>query len=248
MGGGGSKDDTVGGILPSRHVSSANASMSIRDVCVSVSSGDLVLISDDSFNADFITTICASRYSHVGIIYRCGDRPLLLEAVKELGNDIDVSLNARKSGVRLIDFENHLRHFDGKSIAIRSLLTKKDLGAASILREHMTSVIATIYNHVRDKPYENSFIDFFIARFPCVEKKAETNDKFFCSKLVAWCYIYAGLLSTTSPPSSFIPDDFSVTGEMKLSYPPALPFPGLGASFSELIKFSDEKFINTKIL
>ncbi len=222
--------------------------MSILDACLLVNSGDLVLFSDKSFNASFITTICACRWSHLGIILRRKNgRPLLLESVKSLGDDIDVTTKRKQAGVRLIDFETHLKHFSGKAVAIRPLMTKKELNASKQLRRHMTTVIDNVYESEQYKPYADSFIDFILARFPIIEKRSESNDKFFCSKLVAWCYMRGGLLSTSVLPSSFLPDDFSSTGDVKLSYPSFLNFPGLSATPSELIKFGDEMYINTTI-
>jgi hypothetical protein len=113
---------------------------------------------------------------------------------------------------------------------------------------HMTEVIRAFYHENKGKPYEDSIIDFLISRFPIIEKRGETKDKFFCSKLVAWCYVCAGLLDSSVVPSSFLPDDFSSTGDIKLSYPPVLPFPGLGVTSSELIKFGEEMYINTDVL
>ena len=244
-----SDEEVVLGILPSRSVSSKEASLSISDACKLVESGDLVLFSDRSWSASFITVSCASRFSHLAIVYRpSGGRPLLLEAVLHPGKDIDVSFLIPESGVRLIDFENHLQHFRGKAVAIRIVLTRKDLNASKPLKKHMTSVMEKVWEETKGKPYETRAIDFLLSRFPFVEKRSENLDRFFCSKLVALCYIRAGLLDTSVMPSSFLPDDFSATGDVTLKYPTVLPFPGLSAKFSELIKFSDELYINTSIL
>jgi len=236
------------GLIPSRSISSVEASLSISDACELVESGDIVLFSDYSWSASFITLSCASRFSHVGIIYRpSGKKPLLLESVKHAGKDIDVSYLKPESGVRLIDFENHLKHFKGKSVAVRTILTRKDLNAAKPMRKHMEDVVCKMWQSTRGKTYSSNIVDFLLSRFPIVEKKSDTFDNFFCSKLVAWCYLEAGLLDNRIMPSSYLPDDFSTTGSISLCYPNVLPFPGLNASNPEIIRLSDELYINTKI-
>lgn len=236
------------GLLPSRSISSAEASLSIRDACELVESGDLVLFSDYSWSASFITLSCASRFSHVGIIYRRpGEKPSILEAVKHPGRDTDVFYLKPEAGVRLIDFENHLRYFNGKSVAIRTILTRRDLNAAKPMRKHMGTIVGRIWESARGKKYSSNILDFLLSRFPIVEKKSDSFDNFFCSKLVAWCYLEAGLLDTSIMPSSYLPDDFSSTGNMSLHYPNALPFPGLNVSNHKIIRLSDELYINTKI-
>lgn len=244
-----SESDSILGILPSRSITSSDASLSITDACKLVNSGDLVLFSDKSWSASLITLTCPSRFSHVGIIFRPrGGIPYLLEAVYHEGKDVDVRTNAPKSGVRLIDFKTHLQHFSGKSVAIRLVRTKETLCVASSLNRHMTEILDNIQMNTRDLPYETGVIDFLLSRFPIVEKKSENMDKFFCSKLVAYCYIEAGLLDITAIPSSFLPDDFSETGDVSLQYPAWLRFPGFESSFSNIIKFSNELYINTHIL
>lgn len=244
-----SENNLFFGLIPSRSILSDEASLSITDACNLVESGDIVLFSDCSWSASFITLSCASRFSHAAIIYRPpGKKPLLLEAVKHPGKDIDVSFLKPESGVRLIDFENHLRHFNGKSVAIRTILTRRDLNAAKTMRKHMTDVVGNMWELTRGKTYSSSIMDFLLSRFPIVEKRSDTFDNFFCSKLVAWCYLNAGLLDTSIMPSSYLPDDFSTTGNLSLLYPNVLPFPGLNVSNSEVIRLSDELYINTKIL
>ena len=244
-----SESESIFGILPSRSVSTDEASLSITDACRLVRSGDLVLFSDNSWSASFITTTCSSRFSHIGIIYRRQhEKPLLLESVYHKGKDIDVTRLAPQSGVRLIDFETHLRHFNGKSVAIRLLITQRTLNVSTAMRKHMTSVIENVWDKTKGLPYETNVIDFLISRFPLIEKKIETMDRFFCSKLVAYCYMEAGLLDITLTPSSFLPDDFSETGEMPILFPTALSFPGFEPKISRLIKLSNELYINTRIL
>lgn len=243
-----SESESILGILPSRSITSTEASLSITDACKLVQSGDLVLFSNISWSAFFITTTCPSRFSHVGIIFRPHEgRPLLLEAVYHEGKDVDVRTRMPKSGVRLIDFETHLKHFNGNSIAIRLILTRRDLCVASTLSKHMTEIIDIIQQNTKDLLYENGIVDFLLSRFPIVEKKSENMDRFFCSKLVAYCYIEAGLLDITAIPSSFLPDDFSETGDVSLRYPSWLRFPGFEPKFSNIIKFSNEMYINTRI-
>jgi hypothetical protein len=58
------------GVFPSRKISRDFASFSIEDACLAASSGDIVLISDNSLNARLIVETCAMQWSHVAIIYK----------------------------------------------------------------------------------------------------------------------------------------------------------------------------------
>lgn len=233
-------------ILPTRKTPPTNDEISIDDVCESVDSGDIILFSDRSRNAFFVTTFCASRWSHVGIIYReSGKDPCILEAVKDQGHDIDVRKNAPQAGVRLIDLKTHLRNFSGYSVAIRFLGSKEELDIRSQLRALMTEQIGKFIELYHAKPYQDKYLLFVIARFGIFQQNFETVSAFFCSELVAMCYVMAGLLDTHSS-CSFLPDSFSQTNEFIFQYSNQLPFRTL-FPMKGCIQFSREFYVNTKM-
>lgn len=238
--------------LPSRKISTKDASLSIDDACFLVSSGDILLISGTSYSSYFVTSFCASQWSHIAIVYREeGGKPMLFEAIKhddDSSPNIDVRTGKHSVGVRLIDMKKYLQSFKGNAIAVRRLLTKGTLGIGCLLRKYITREMDLLIRAYSGLPYEHRLLDFFLARYYIVDQTAMTLDTMFCSKLVAWCYISMGLLPSDGVcANQFLPDDFSSTGGLRLCYPKNLPFLGIMADDqSSIIKLSDELYITTK--
>ena len=239
--------------IPSKHISSSNCSFSIDDACNIVRSGDLVLISENEMSSRLVTTFCASQWSHVGIIYRPLDtddeEPLLFEAVR-VPDQLDVITKNYSGGVRLINFRNFLNTFKGNTVCIRLLGTSQKLDVSFKLEEHMTNIIHRMIDTYHGKPYEDRWMEFFFAWGSVIYNRCETVDSFFCSELVAWCYINAGIFNPQcKPASSFLPHCFSDTGSVTVIYPIVLPFPGLfiDQENDPIIKFSKEYYIDTNL-
>lgn len=218
--------------LPSRKYAPKQSLLSIDDACACVSSGDILLVSGTSYSSHFVTYFCAAQWSHVAIVYRDEHGvPYLFEAIKnddEGSKNVDVITGRHAVGVRLIDMRKFLKSFTGNAIALRMLMTPTALGISRLLREHITDRLSDMVVDYDGIPYEHRPIDFVLARHRLVQQTSMTLDSMFCSKLVAWCYINVGLLSTDKVcANQFLPDDFSETGSIEFSYPTYLPFPGL---------------------
>jgi hypothetical protein len=221
----------MGNLLPSHAISPRECSFGIDDVCNTVRSGDILLFTGDTGEGRLITSLCASRYSHIGIVYRDLDgidtRPYMLESLKFEDQVPDVKTGLPAKGVRLVDLRVHLETMKQKCVAVRFLLSKQSLDIEYVLGIHMKKVLDKVIEAERGKPYEEKWSEFIMARFPFIEVNCETPNAFFCSELVAWCYMRAGLLdSKTIPACQFLPDDFSETKLLSLQYPRGLQFPG----------------------
>lgn len=235
------------GLLPSRSGVMNQFDLSVESACLLATSGDIVLVSDSSINASLINGICASRWSHVAIVYRDvsfnGGRPCIFESVKHKGRDLDLIDGKPATGVRILDLYDYLHTFKGNAVALRMLMTNKVCKVQTSLRTHITMVLRGLIEKYHGKPYESKWSEFVLARFPFIPRTSESPTEFFCSELVAWCYINIGLLSKKAPSSSYLPEEFSDISTLNLSIPPSL----VTFYFPETvqIKLSEEMLIDT---
>ena len=237
------------GIFPSRAITQEHTSLSIQDACLLARSGDLLLISDTSINARLINEICAARWSHAAIIYRDPNRhngrPCIFEAVMHAGEEIDVIKKRKATGVRLIDMEAYLNRFKGNAVAMRMLVTNSAYTIHKDVGKFTTSMMAQMVDRYHGKPYETRWSEFILARFPIIPRTSESPSAFFCSQLVAWCYINMGLIDGKSMASGhFLPEEFSSTGDLELRYPSELPFICFSPE-TTFLKLGEEMFIDT---
>ena len=212
-------------------------------------SGDILLISDSSINAYLINSICAARWSHVAIIYRnknrFGGRPCIFEAVMHAGKEVDIIKKRSVGGVRLIDLETYLLQFTGNAVAFRYLMTNNRYDIQRQMRDRATRMIEEMIDEHHGKPYEFRWSEIVLARFPIIPRTSETPGAFFCSELVAYCYMNIGLIDPKAAVSShFLPEEFSATGDLELLYPTGMPFTCFSPE-SKIVKLGDEMFIDT---
>lgn len=237
------------GIFPSRAITQEMTSLSIKEACLQARSGDILLISDSSINAKMINNICAARWSHVAIVYRDPTRfdfrPCMFESVMHAGDEIDVVDCKKSAGVRLIDMETYLLRFRGNAVAMRMLMTNAAHKVDKDMEALATSVLSKMVDRYHGKPYETKWSEFVLARFPIIPRTSESPGAFFCSELVAWCYINMGLVDGRACASSnFLPEEFSSTGDLHLIYPKEMPFLCFSPE-TTLVKLGDEMFIDT---
>ncbi|MFY7868346.1 MAG: hypothetical protein ACOVQN_02510 [Exiguobacterium sp.] len=210
-------------LIPQKEAVPGSCSLTVDEACRIVRSGDIILFSGQSWTSLAVTLFCASQWSHIGIVYRPpGEEPLLFESIKtddDGSPNIDVRTNQHRVGVRLVNLRMLLNTFIGHAIAIRTLMTPTSLNAFDEFDQHMTR---TIFNCIEDYgylPYEERWINFFLARYDFIRLSCSKFDSLFCSELVALCYQKAGLFSGSRSSLQYLPDDFSQVGHVRLSYP-----------------------------
>lgn len=244
--------------LPSRIITYEDCSYDIDDACDVVLTGDIVLISGTSTSSHFVTLFCASEYSHIGIIFRDPanqNKPFLFESIRH-NDDTSGSVHAiptsESTGVKLTDFREFLEKFKGNSVSIRKITIPHNLGLSTIkdLQIHLQATIGSVVAELLNRPYEQNYIEFIIARYPIFEfKREDSMSSVFCSELVAYCLLKAGLLLCKPYEAcKYLPDDFSDTGGIHLAFPkefmtiPLIHY----TSPNKIIQLSNEEFIATK--
>lgn len=249
----------MGNFLPSYGVEPQHCTYSIEDACLVARSGDILLFTGTSLEGHIITTVTSGHFSHIGIIFRdCenpkNNRPLVLEAVMNADEVHDVYTHKRVGGVRVVDMYEYLTQSKQQCVCIRQLQSKKSLGIEMQFHGLLTGVMRDMVRQEHGKPYETSFIEFVNARLRLFEITTETPASYFCSELVAWCYMNIGLLiQEDGPARQYLPDDFAASKGLRLRYPKLLPFPGFSPATSsdeqsngsnDLIQFSPELYID----
>lgn len=210
-------------LIPRKEAAPGSCSLTSDEACRIVRSGDIVLFSGKSWTSLAVTLFCASQWSHIGIIYRPpGEEPLLFESIKtddDGSPNIDVRTKEHRVGVRLVNFRMLLNSFTGHAIAIRTLMTPLSLDVFTVFDQHMTKSIGKCIREYGYLPYEERWLNFFLARYDFIRLDCSKFDSLFCSELVALCYQKAGLFSGSRSSLQYLPDDFSQVGHVRLSYP-----------------------------
>ena len=215
-------------------------SYSIEDACCVAKTGDIILFSGMSTNSTLIEAVCPSVWSHVGIIIedpKAPNDPLIFEAVESDGGMIEAIHNEKRAGVRAVRLKRYLSIYKGNAIALRALQCEKE--HISKLRKHMYDIIARQIVEQDGKPYETRWFEFINSRYRLFQSPKKTLDSFFCSELIAWVLMSAGLIDQTihQSPNIYLPDDFGDTGEIQLITPTEL--------FGSHITLGKEAFIQT---
>lgn len=232
--------------LPKKDAPDSDCSLSIKDACAIVRSGDIVLFSGSSWTSIFVTLFCASQYSHIGIVYRPpGSEPMLFESIKSDDDgspNMDVRTGKPRVGVRLVDLRLLLESFRGHAIAIRTLITPTSMNVVRDLGDHMTECLSAAIKSYGHLPYEHHWFNFLIARYKFIDLDCAQPDALFCSELVARCLQEAGLLPKSRSSVQYLPDDFSQVGDIRLLFPLA-PSVIMGAHNTDIVRLSRELFV-----
>lgn len=235
--------------LPKKDATDDDCALYVDEVCDIVRSGDIVLFSGASMTSLFVTTFCASQYSHIGIVYRPpGEEPMLFESIKSDDDgspNVDVRTGKHRVGVRLVNLRMLLDSFRGHAVAVRTLVSPASMNIADTLSEHMTQVLAQCIEKYGYLPYEHRWFNFVVARYNFIRLSIEHPDALFCSELVARCYQEAGLLPRWRSTVQYLPDDFSQVGDVHLTYPLS-PSVVLGVDTMDVVRLGRELFVEVK--
>lgn len=228
--------------------------LSIEDLCKCAKTGDIILFSGLSSASKFVEMACSSKWSHIGIVYENPNKlndPLILESVHEIDGTIGFYSKKLAKGVRLVNLRNYITKYHGKSIALRQIQTNSKQNYTR-LNKIMNTKLSQIINSNLGKNYENRWLEFFLAKFWCLGTYGETNDSFFCSELVMYCYKHFGIIPEYYNKiynNQMLPDDFSETGnKLHFTMPKGL-YGQIQLSRERFIDFRDKKnnskFVNS---
>lgn len=189
-------------------------------------SGDIILFNGKKYIISrMIEYILGSKWSHVGIILK---DPIfihpdlkgyyLLESGSEPFKDCDEDI--QKFGVQVVKLEDKINEYQG-DIHVRKLQKPID---------NFNDKMESIYNSIKDKPYDLSFFDFvslklkiqhdnIISKNPIINwlfPSHRKTDKFVCSALVACIYTELQLLPKDTNWSQCMPATFSQENNLQL--------------------------------
>ena len=192
-----------------------------------IQTGDLLLFHSKCWYSWLIEWVSGSPYSHVGILLR---DPIninsSLKGLYLLESSALISTNAETGkgtyGVKISPLDEVLDYYrplvsdpmvsgvngsvsrQGRgTVTYRALETKRDANFYSILK--------TTHQRVHEKRYNLTPGDWLQAALHTDIGNPEHVNKFWCSALVAFCYVQWGLLPKTIPWSLWSPADFSET-------------------------------------
>jgi hypothetical protein len=203
--------------------SSPAPSYSIPDLCKLANSGDLILIGNISTNANLIKFVCATQWSHIGIIVediKEPHNPFLFEAVLHAGKTPEVINGQLRPGVRVLRLSQALEEYDKKvHVAIRPWQAT----TPEIYQDYKTKFQQVLMQCIHEwdgLPYEKRWLEFLKSRFWGLGDMKDTYDSIFCSELVGAVYLRMNLLDkSVYHANQFLPDDFCTMGGLEITHP-----------------------------
>ncbi len=250
-----------GSCLPSKVPEPGSLHLTVEGALISVRTGDLVLVSGNSFTSLFVENSCGSSWSHIGVIYlKPGDkRPYLFEAIRFSDDSSDYSIHKYRAkrreggeGVKLTLFNDFLRNFKGYTVAIRYLCVRKGCVDLPFFQGYVQQKMDEAVKKYLGKGYDTNPLSLISARLdivmfpPSIVKPPSPPSHFFCSALVAACYRDIGLIESTADPRLFLPEDFSKARGMKMKKPEIIiptSFVQHSDEDASFIQLSEEKHI-----
>ena len=171
--------------------------ISINEFYASAESGDILLFKSKNFANSIQRVFSLSEYDHIGILY------------KYPTGDIAFLESTKESGVSICYWEDFLINGWGHGYT-KIVYRKLEL----LLKNPLLSEQLNLFI----KQFLGKKFGFgskkLLSRFTKINFCS--NDKFFCSELVAKAYQELGLLSKYLQASSFWPGDFSESSKMKI--------------------------------
>lgn len=175
---------------------------SYQEVHPGIDTGDLVLFSGKGGVSAGIRWLTGSRWSHVGMAVRIGERDgVLLWESTPLGDKGDGDSEQESQGVRLVPLRERVETYRGK-VAFRHLKVRRT--------PEMLAALHTFRREVTGRPYERDRLELFRSAYegPFGDNTKELSS-IFCSELVAETYQRMGLLASQPPSNEYTPGDFA---------------------------------------
>lgn len=169
--------------------------------------GDIILLSGrKSIFSKIVEWATYSTYSHIGIVLK---DPVQIDpslrgiylwesGMEPVPDSVD---HVKKFGVQIVPLEQKIERYDG-TVVYRKLGWEK----SNIKRNKMC---ASIYNSVKDKPYDTSPWDFLEADLQKNLGNPRNEKAFFCSAFVSYVYTKLGLFPQNTEWTLFQPESFS---------------------------------------
>lgn len=221
-------------LFPMYRMPQCRYNLHIEDACRLVRAGDLLLFNGCGTSSAMVRLFTPSRYSHVAIVIQMKDMesgdvvPCLLEAVRHKDDTMDVC-GKWEPGVRVVPMKERIERYRGYTLAVRKLLCKRPF--IDKVSKFMTEHLERFSNEYMYRGYNHDWRDFFNARVPFFSNteygarydKQDKRREFFCSELIAQCFIEAGMLDgLAASASSYSPDCFTEAGDLCFQTPSAI--------------------------
>lgn len=174
----------------------------VENLLASARTGDLVLFSGKGLISGSVRLFTRSRWSHVGMVLRCGKTgaALLLEATNT-DESVDIDLGRPVRGVQVVSLAQKLRAYDG-TIALRRLeLEERPAGLDEDVRE-----IAELWRYREYKDFTATLLLDMLSFRP----RPQRVHAVFCSELVAEIYKRLGVMCRGVRSSRCVPGDFGL--------------------------------------
>lgn len=157
--------------------------------------GDIVLCSGTRWLSYIIEWFFHSPISHVGVVYRDeGDNVFILES--------KFGFSSETNGVVLTPLDEFVKRYkagDYSAVYTRKLNVKRN--------QYFNDTVKYILKIVCHKKYDTNPFDWI--KILTNEQNYQHTNEFFCSALVAFCFIKLGVLDAELPWSIISPDVFS---------------------------------------
>ncbi len=153
---------------------------------------DILLWSGGSKISSIIRTFTKTKWcSHVGMIVRMKDDPEVYTFESDWDSKTtDILTGTKKNGPRLVNLREKMKHYDGRFCAYRALHLPPEMQNDP----ELYSKLWEFMEHTRSKHYEYNLLELFLSTF---RANIANTHAYFCTELVAQCWMDLGILSPT---------------------------------------------------
>lgn len=194
--------------------------VSYADICETLRTGDLILLSGQLFTSELTQLIQGSKWSHVAMVIRPEDigieyPRLVLWESNTLVNLKDVGFDQAKVGPMLVDLEERI-HTD-KVEKYDDLFQIRYLDHGHFNTDELHDRLKSFIQKSHASGYPKSELQMFKDVFDGLFKNEDPEpSEYFCSELIADTYIHMGLMTSDYVANSYVPKDFSDQGTLPL--------------------------------
>lgn len=157
---------------------------------------DLLYFTCDDITSNVGKVFQKSPFTHIGILFNINNTIYLWEADNHKSID--------RYGVDLIPLEIVMKDYPTKHYALQPLIMDETYRNQAFIQ-----FVSLMKKH-RKKEFKFSIKTFIYANYKIQLKKHKSpiNTSFFCSELVAYTYIYCGIMKQQYPYWAYTPGDF----------------------------------------
>lgn len=182
--------------------------ISLDEVLTRARTGDIILFSGNGAFSDIVRFGSESEFSHVGIVIRINQHaaPILFQSTFDV-QPFDLESKTYKTGPKVSLLHLSIKYYDGYKIYYRQLKTGLKGKEAGAKRQEWTDILLKFQTKVNHLPYEVNLGELTNSALGI--SRENDRSSYFCTELVADCWVELGFLPPDTLVNSFTMDNFT---------------------------------------